>query len=176
MDCKLVDECCHEISARIRETYRSREAQRKADEATLQRLIEVSKERLTSASEAALQRLQANNQPSGMRVRVFMGYTPLRGLILRRRLGRAEMTKERTIWQVPYAQGTLLALLMSDGLLYDDWCVQRSNIDSSPLLARLSSINSLDTNKRVGLFVNPNRPRIQRHVDQLVKSLGQLGT
>lgn len=172
MNCELADICCQIVAISTRETHRSREAQRRADDETLRRLIESSMGRLRSEAEAALQRLQDCDDPGGMRVRVFRGYTfsPL-SLILRRPV-KVERTQEHTIWQVLYARGASSILLMSDGGLYDDWSIHRSAVDNSPLLANLSPIMR---DKQDGIFTNPRRPRIQRHVDQIVRGLQQLG-
>jgi hypothetical protein len=161
---------------KVREARRSQQAQQQADDETLRHLIEASKRRLTMEAEAALQRLQERARPGGVKIRIFIGHTHTRSRILRRRLERVELTKAYTIWQVPYAKGRLSVLLMSDGLLYDDWHVRRSVTDDSPLLTRMNSVASLSTGDQGVLFRNPRRPRIQRHVDQIVRGLQQLGT
>lgn len=171
-NCELADICCQIIAISARETHRSREAQRRADDETLRRLIAASMRRLRSEAEAALQRLQAGDNPGGMQVRVFMGYafSPMARIL--RQPDRVEHTQEHTIWQVFYARGASSILLMSGGGLYDDWSVRRSTVDNSPLLANLSPIMP---DKQDGIFTNPRRPRIQRHVDQIVRGLQQLG-
>ena len=173
MDCELADICCQIVPISAQETRRSREAQRRADDETLQRLIATSMRRLKSEAEVALQRLHAGDDLGGMRVRVFMGYASSPVARILRRPDRMERTQEHTIWQVFYARGASSILLMSDGELYDDWSVHRSIVDNSPLLANLSPIMP---DKQDGIFARPRRPRIQRHVDQIVRGLQQLGT
>lgn len=175
-NCDLVDQCCSEIAALYKEAYRSREAQRKADEIALVRLISSSQERLMSEAAQAVRRLQANGSPGGRRIDVFTGYAPIRSLFLRRTVGRTPIVQERTMWLVPYAQNKRHVLLLCDGLLYDDWHVEHSVATDNPCVTQLSPINSLGDSERTGLFINPRRARIQRHVEQIARRLQQLGT
>lgn len=175
-NCDLVDQCCSEIAALYKEAYRSREAQRQADEIALVRLISNSQEQLISEAAQAVHRLQAQGSPGGRRIDIFTGYAPIKSRFLRRTVGRTPLVQERTMWLVPYAQNKRHVLLLCDGLLYDGWRVTHSIVAGNLRVAQLDPITSLSGSKRTGLFVNPRRARIQRHVEQIAQRLRQLGT
>jgi hypothetical protein len=162
----------HNVTLKSEEGQRSREAQQRADEATIRQLIDTSKERLNSEALRARQQLLRPGQPDGTHVRIFIKYRNFRIGILRRLFKRKMITAKRTAWQVPYAgKRGATVLLLSDGRLYEQ--SQPETVSEGQLLTNLSWVGSPDTDKQVRLFANPRRARIERHVNQIIQGLRQ---